>query len=293
MTKIFLDPGHGGQDPGATGHGLREKDIVLTISRFAREYLEANYPGVSVKMSRTDDRYVSLSQRASDANRWGADVFASIHINAAVSTANGYEDFIFNGNVSNDTHQLQNAIHNKLSPFFPTNRGKKRANFAVLRQTNMPAVLTESGFITNKRDADFLRKTSNLKKLGQAHAKGIADFLGLDKKASVNKKEVKYMDPSSPALRKDFEEKLIRAVRRGIIDNSHVEQYKNGTLEQSNAIALTMLILSQEPSTQVYDAHKEAWEKAEQKGIMNGERPNHPLTRSEFATVANRVGLLD
>src|SRR5690625_2868202 len=140
MAKIYLDAGHGGHDPGAVGNGLREKDVVLKIVKYARDYLLKNYKGVSVRLTRTTDKYLSLSQRANDANRWGADVFVSVHINAG--GGKGYEDFIWNGNVSSNTRSLQNAVHNEVSKHFNTNRGKKRANFAVLRETRMPAVLT-------------------------------------------------------------------------------------------------------------------------------------------------------
>lgn len=182
MAKVYLDPGHGGSDSGAVGHGLQEKDVVLSIAKHTRNYLQNNYKNVSVRMSRTGDTYPSLTDRTNDANSWGADAFVSIHINAGGGV--GYEDYIFNGSVSDKTHQLQNAIHNEVSKLFDTNRGKKRANFAVLRQSAMSGILTENGFIDNKSDADYLSKDSNLKKLGEAHAKGIAVFLGLAKGSS-------------------------------------------------------------------------------------------------------------
>ncbi|MFA1820541.1 N-acetylmuramoyl-L-alanine amidase [Virgibacillus oceani] len=184
MVKVYLDPGHGGSDPGATGNGLREKDLVLKIARYTRNYLQNDYSGVSVRMSRNDDSFPSLTDRTNDANSWGADIFVSIHINAFNGSAHGYEDFIFNGNVRNDTGRLRDSLHAELAPLFRNNRGKKRANFAVLRQSNMPAVLTENGFIDNKQDADYLSKDSNLKKIAQAHAKGIASYFGLSKGSS-------------------------------------------------------------------------------------------------------------
>lgn len=188
MTKIFLDPGHGGSDPGATANGLREKDLTLKIARYTRDYLQGNYQDASIRMSRTGDTYPSLTARANDANRWGADLFVSIHINAHNGSAYGYEDFIYNGPVSNNTLKLQNTLHKELSRLFRNNRGKKRANFAVLRQTKMPAVLTECGFIDNKTDADLLKKESYLKDLGEAHAKGIAAYLGLKRKSQPKPK---------------------------------------------------------------------------------------------------------
>lgn len=182
MAKVYIDPGHGGHDSGATGNGLKEKDLTLKIGKHTRDYLQDNYKGVSVKMSRTGDTYPSLTDRTNDANNWGADVFVSPHINAGGGV--GYEDYIYNGSVSSKTKDLQNKIHNEVAPLFSNDRGKKRANLAVVRQTSMPAVLTESGFIDSKKDADFLKKDSNLKKLGEAHAKGIAVFLGLAKGSS-------------------------------------------------------------------------------------------------------------
>lgn len=184
MAKLYLDAGHGGSDSGASGHGMKEKDLVLKIAKYTRDYLQSNYKGVSIRMSRTGDTYPTLTERTNDANSWGADAFVSIHNNAFNGSANGYEDFIFNGNVSSKTKSLQNAMHNEIAPLFNTNRGKKTANLAVLRQTSMPAVLTENGFIDNKADADYLKKDSNLKKLGEAHAKGIAVFFGLAKGSS-------------------------------------------------------------------------------------------------------------
>lgn len=182
MTKrVVIDPGHGGHDPGAVGNGLREKDIVLKIARYMSNYIKANYKGIEVKMTRNSDKFISLSGRAKIANDFKADAFVSIHINAGPSSANGYEDFIYNGNVGSNTKQLQNSLNARISKLFGRNRGKKRANFSVLRNTRASAVLTENGFISNKSDAIFLKKDNNLKKIGEAHAKAIAEFFGLAK----------------------------------------------------------------------------------------------------------------
>lgn len=185
MAKIYLDAGHGGTDPGATGNGLREKDLTLKIAKYTRDHLQANYDNASIRMSRTNDKTLSLSQRTKDANKWGADVFVSIHINAFNKKASGYEDFIHTRTQAS-TPKLQNAIHAEVSKVFSRypNRGKKRANFHVLRESKMPAVLTECLFIDNPQDARFLKSDSNLKKIGEAHAKGIAKHLKLKKKAT-------------------------------------------------------------------------------------------------------------
>ncbi|WP_078577318.1 N-acetylmuramoyl-L-alanine amidase [Salipaludibacillus agaradhaerens] len=177
MTKIFIDPGHGGSDPGAVGNGLQEKELVLKIAKRLAEILE-RLDGVEVLLSRTDDRFLSLSERARMANEWGADYFISVHINAG--GGEGYECYIFNGNVSDATKDNQDAMNTeivKITEWF--NRGKKRANFAVLRQTNMPAILTENGFIDNSSDANKLKDSAFLDKIAQGHANGIAKIFNL------------------------------------------------------------------------------------------------------------------
>ncbi|GEN30223.1 hypothetical protein HNQ35_000074 [Cerasibacillus quisquiliarum] len=174
MTKIYIDAGHGGSDPGAVGNGLREKDLTLMIAKHTQDYLKGY--NCSVKMSRTNDKTLSLAQRTNDANKWGADFFLSVHINAGGGT--GYEDFIYNG-VSNTSKsaKLRNTIHSEISKVLTkysiTNRGKKKANFHVLRETKMPAVLTENLFIDRREDANLLKDDKFLKDIGQAHAKGI------------------------------------------------------------------------------------------------------------------------
>lgn len=92
MVKIFLDPGHGGSDPGASAYGLQEKNLTLDIAKRIRNYLNNHYSGHSIKMSWTTDKTVSLSARTNEANRLGADFFLSVHINAGGGT--GYEDYI-------------------------------------------------------------------------------------------------------------------------------------------------------------------------------------------------------
>lgn len=182
MTKIFIDPGHGGTDPGAVGNGLREKDLTLDIAQRVSKYLNDNYTGHTIRMSRTTDKTLSLTQRTNAANSWGADYFLSIHINAGGGT--GYEDFIFNGNVSNKTVSFRNIIHAEITKELSEwrNRGKKSANFAVLRQSSMPASLTESGFIDTKADADKLKSSSFLNKIAKGHAEGLAKAFKLKKK---------------------------------------------------------------------------------------------------------------
>jgi N-acetylmuramoyl-L-alanine amidase len=183
MVRIFIDPGHGGNDPGAVANGLKEKDLTLKIAKYARDFLLNNYSGVQVKMSRTSDTTKSLSARTKEANNWNADAYVSIHINAGGGT--GFESYVYPG-VGSSTKNLQNDVHGEVMKVFSgfRDRGKKQENYHVLRESKMKAVLTENGFIDTKKDAEFLKSESNLKKIGEAHAVGIAKHFNLKEKSS-------------------------------------------------------------------------------------------------------------
>lgn len=190
--KVAVNFGHGGPDSGAVGNGLKEKDLTKAIGKRITKLLRDNYD-VVVKEIRQSQSGGGLTQITNEANNWGADIFVSIHINSGGST--GFESFIFNGNVSSDTKKLQNAIHDAvIKGISVTDRGKKTANFAVLRQTRMPAVLTENMFIDTKADADKLKDSKFLDKVAKGHVNGIANFLGLKGGTSQSKPE-----PSKPS----------------------------------------------------------------------------------------------
>src|SRR4051794_5294066 len=159
MLKLFLDPGHGGTDSGAVGNGLREKDLTLDIALRIRDLLINNYNDVVVRISRTTDITRSLAERTNDANAWGANYYLSIHINAFNGTASGYEDYIHDSlSDTSLTAQYRNILHEeviKVNGLF--DRGKEKANFHVLRESNMPAMLSENGFIDNVSDTEKLK----------------------------------------------------------------------------------------------------------------------------------------
>jgi N-acetylmuramoyl-L-alanine amidase len=188
MTKIMLDGGHGGKDGGAQGNGLSEKVLTLKICQKIKEKLE-EYENITVAMTRNTDLYLDLSKRADMANRWNADAFISVHINSATTTsARGFESFIYNNSPSAKTQAFQNGVHSSIVQQIKndmSDRGKKRANFAVLRETNMIALLTENGFIVNGSDASKLKNDSFLEKLAQGHVNGIVSFFGLKKKEAL------------------------------------------------------------------------------------------------------------
>lgn len=184
--KIYLDPGHGGTDPGAQGNGLNEKDVTLSIALKLRDILINEYHNVEVRMSRTGDITKSLGQRTSDANAWGADYYLSIHINSASPAANGYEDFIYNGlSDSSSAARYQAIIHEEVIKVNElADRGRKKANFHVLRESKMPAMLSENGFISNAHDSALMKQEAWLQKVARGHANGLARAFNLQRKAN-------------------------------------------------------------------------------------------------------------
>jgi N-acetylmuramoyl-L-alanine amidase len=173
--KVCIDPGHGGTDPGAIGEDpfvLKEKDVNLSISLFLKKELETK--GHTVFLTRDTDIDVSLSARAKFANQKDADIFISIHCNSfANNSAEGIETWIFSG--SNAGRKLAEPVQKSLAATFPNHkdRGIKEANFQVLRETKMPAILIECEFISNPTKLKFLADKDNQAKIAQAIALAI------------------------------------------------------------------------------------------------------------------------
>lgn len=189
MLKLFLDPGHGGADSGAVGNGLREKDLTLDIALRIRDLLINNYNDVVVRMSRTTDIARSLAERTNDANAWGANYYLSIHINSFNGTASGYEDYIHDSlSDTSLTAQYRNILHEeviKVNGLF--DRGKKKANFHVLRESNMPAMLSENGFIDNVSDAEKLKDPNWRQRVAQGHVDGLVRAFNLSPKDDIHR----------------------------------------------------------------------------------------------------------
>lgn len=176
--KIYIDFGHGGTDSGAIGNGLFEKELTRKIGTKIKNLL-LKYKDVQVRTSRSGDESLTLKQRTDDANKWGADFLYSIHINAG--GGEGYEDFIHdNLSDSSKTAKIRDIIHAEIMKQVDfKNRGKKKANFHMLRESNMTAVLTESGFIDNKEDATKLKSDAYLNKIAKGHVNGLVKAYGL------------------------------------------------------------------------------------------------------------------
>ncbi|ALS25478.1 cell wall hydrolase [Paenibacillus sp. 32O-W] len=180
---IVLDPGHGGHDPGAVAKGLQEKDVALQISLAAAERLKAKYEGIRVLLTRTADVFVPLPERTSIANRERADAFVSVHCNAG-GGAGGFETYMYSRSANPNTSELQRVLHSeiwrRINPIgVDRDRGPKKADLYVCRETNMPAVLIECLFIDVPADAERLRRADVLDALADGIAAGLASYFGL------------------------------------------------------------------------------------------------------------------
>ena len=176
MSKVFLDAGHGGHDSGALGNGMREKDIALSVVLKIGNMLKSH--GFQVEYSRIEDVYLSSADRAVKANKLKADIFVSVHCNAFINeSAKGVETFNYPGSIKGNI--LSESIQAEIiaSSAYTVDRGTKTSNFAVLRLTDMPAALTELGFITNEQDAYILKNRQD--DLAVAIFRGINNYLNI------------------------------------------------------------------------------------------------------------------
>jgi N-acetylmuramoyl-L-alanine amidase len=171
---VFIDPGHGGKDPGAIGiNGVQEKDVIMPISLQIVRYLEQQ--GIRTMLARNSDYFVSLQGRTDMANRAGAAVFVSIHANSmgmGRPDVNGLEVY-YHG-----SPELSRFIHRSiLRSVDVKDRGVRRARFYVLRNSRMPSTLVELGFVTGNEDVVKLTNPSYQQQMAQAIARGIVEYL--------------------------------------------------------------------------------------------------------------------
>ncbi len=175
---VIIDPGHGGPDPGAIGiGGIRETDVVLDVSKIVKKLLSEK--GVKVRLTRNSEIDLDLPPRVSFANRAGADIFVSIHANASQGKRrdiNGLETFYYRGwRGKLLAKRIQKHIL-RVSPGSP-DRGVKQGRFYVIKNTRMPAVLVEIGFLTGRLDSRRLDNAIHRKRIAYAIAKGIIEYL--------------------------------------------------------------------------------------------------------------------
>ncbi len=216
VRTVIIDPGHGGKDGGAAAHGLVEKNITLSVARRLAALIESRL-GLKVFLTRSDDRFVTLSRRTKIARDRKGDLFISLHVNANTrSSAEGFETYILNftadrsamavaarENASSDksvseledllqiiakntkiaeSKALAQALHKgalgRLNQRWKQrDLGVKEAPFHVLAGVNVPSVLVEMGFITNKKEAGRLGEAAYLNALALGLYQGLESYL--------------------------------------------------------------------------------------------------------------------
>lgn len=185
MKKVFWDAGHGGNDPGASGNRVVEKDIALRVAVEAAKRLERDYEGVQSLLSRSSDVYLTLKQRTDKANAAGAHLLVSIHCNAGGGKG-GFESFTYSGTMDAATAAFQEVLHTEiiksLTPFGVRDRGQKKKNLHMCRESRMPAVLTENLFVDVPADAARLKRPEVIEALISGHVAGVAKYLNLQRK---------------------------------------------------------------------------------------------------------------
>lgn len=175
---IVLDPGHGGKDPGAMSGSYAEKAIVLKVSNLVKQKLEAQ--GATVKMTRTGDTYPTLPERVAFSKNNFAEIFISIHVNAASSTsAKGAETFysVSSGDMYEEDIDLATFVNNQIVKNAEmTNRGVKKYPYYVINNMDIPAILVELGFISNPSDREKLVSNKYVEIYAQSIYNGIVQY---------------------------------------------------------------------------------------------------------------------
>lgn len=175
--RVVIDPGHGGKDSGATSaSGYYEKELVLKIGLKVHELLQ-KVEGVEAILTRPDDTFVELADRAAIANEADADLFVSIHANALdKSSIRGTETFYW----TEQSQAFAQVMHKHLiqATKFP-DRKVKQGNFHVIRNTKMPSVLLELGFLTNKAEEAAMYEAGFVDRVAAAIVTGIKEQLNL------------------------------------------------------------------------------------------------------------------
>ena len=225
VSRIVIDAGHGGNDPGAKANGVEEADLVLDIALRVEKLLKQQ-PGMQVILTRRTDVFIPLEERTEIANREGADLFLSIHANAARrATAKGVETYFLNFATNPEAEAVaarENATGGKSMGNLPklvqqitlndkvkesrefaqmvqtsmirglraqnkavTDRGVKQAPFVVLIGAEMPSVLAEISFVTNKAEASLLKNEAYKQRIAQSLADAVLKYQASLKKITT------------------------------------------------------------------------------------------------------------
>lgn len=187
LGKVIIDPGHGGYDPGATCKGVMEKHINLDIAKNVSKILQSNH--VEVRMTRDGDYNLAVpglhgrdakrydfERRIELAQKYGADAVVSIHVNIGRHKCSGPEAFYYKK--SPQSKMLAESIQRELTGIPDINkRVVKTGRYYILRRTEMPCVIVETGFLNNPQEREKLTDKKYQQVLAQAIAKGIINYL--------------------------------------------------------------------------------------------------------------------
>ncbi len=177
LGVIVVDPGHGGPDVGATRNGVYEKDITLEISKYLGAILQQM--GYAVVYTRTSDIDLDLEPRVQIAENSKADVFVSVHVNSLdvnASSVSGVETYHARGSALGQ--ELASYVHSQIiASTGAIDRNIRGAGFYVIAKTSMPAILVETGYITNPAESSNLTSPNYQRRMAEAIAKGIDQFL--------------------------------------------------------------------------------------------------------------------
>jgi N-acetylmuramoyl-L-alanine amidase len=176
----MIDPGHGGKDSGAIGlGGLREVDVILPIAKRVSSILESR--GIQTKLTRDGDYFIGLDERVAMANRYDATIFVSIHANSIDGRpdVNGLETYYYGP----EGAKLAEVVHRNVlgtvnqRGFYLGDRNIRSARFLVLRKSRIPAILVETGYLTNEAEVARLRNDEYRSIEAEGIAKGILEYL--------------------------------------------------------------------------------------------------------------------
>lgn len=181
---IMIDPGHGGKDQGTQSVEFSkylEKNLTLATAQMLNSYLQEF--GYKTQMTRKEDVFVSLKDRVDVSNQKSPDLFVSVHYNAAESTkAQGIEVYYYEAREDRERNcqskLLANAVlEHVIAHTKAKSRGVKHGNYAVIRETKMPAILIEAGFMTNPEEMQKIKDVSYMKKIALGIALGIKQHI--------------------------------------------------------------------------------------------------------------------
>jgi N-acetylmuramoyl-L-alanine amidase len=232
--KFMLDAGHGFNTAGKRSFdGMREYEFTRKVAAYARDML-ASYQNVTVYFAHSDDRDVPLQERTNAANRLNVDAYVSIHANAFGSTwndANGIETYVYTTN-HQETYQLAQKVQNNMVSLTGLkSRGVKTANFHVLRETNMPAILVECGFMTNRNEAALMRTDDYQRKCAQAIVDALAAQYNLTRNAPPPQPPNPPSNPAPPPVRSGLFKVQAGAFSEKSNADAHVRKLKSDGFE--------------------------------------------------------------